>query len=65
MISITDIHEDMYNHLWIATSGSGVFTYNTLNGHYKNYQHEREDSTTITCNSVITLFEDAEGTMWF
>ena len=21
MISITDIHEDMYNHLWIATSG--------------------------------------------
>ena len=30
-----------------------------------NYQHEREDSTTITSNSVITLFEDTKGTMWF
>ena len=26
---------------------------------------DREDSTTITSNSVITLFEDAKGTMWF
>ena len=65
MVSVGDIHEDMYNNLWIATSNSGVFTYNTLNGHWKHYQHEREDSSTITNNSVITLFEDTKGTMWF
>lgn len=65
MISIVDIYEDMYNNLWIATSNSGVFSYNTVNWHWKHYQHEREDSTTITSNSVVTLFEDAKGTMWF
>lgn len=65
MVSVVDIYEDMYNHLWIATSNSGVFSYNTMNAHWKHYQHEREDSTTITSNSVITLFEDAKGTMWF
>ena len=65
MASVTDIYEDMYNHLWIATSNSGVFSYNTMNAHWKHYQHEREDSTTITSNSVITLFEDTKGTMWF
>lgn len=65
MVSVVDFHEDMYNNLWIATSNSGVFTYNTDNSHWKHYQHEREDSTTITSNSVITLFEDAKGTMWF
>lgn len=65
MISVGDIYEDMYNNLWIATSNSGVFSYNTVNGHWKHFQHEREDSTTITNNSVITLFEDTKGTMWF
>lgn len=65
MVSVVDIYEDMYNTLWIATSNSGVFSYNTLNAHWKHYQHEREDSTTITSNSVISLFEDSKGTMWF
>ena len=26
MVSVVDIYEDMYNHLWIATSNSGVFS---------------------------------------
>lgn len=65
MISVVDIYEDMYNKLWIATSNSGVFSYNTVNGHWKHFQHEREDPATITSNSVITLFEDTKGTMWF
>ena len=65
MISVGDIYEDMYNNLWIATTNSGVFSYNTLSGHWKHFQHEREDSTTITSNSVITVFEDNKGVMWF
>lgn len=65
MISVVDIHEDMYNSLWIATSNSGVFCNNTLGGRWQHFQHDREDATTITSNSVITLFEDVKGTMWF
>lgn len=65
MISVVDTYEDMYNNLWIATSNSGVFCYNTVNGRWRHFQHEREDSTTITSNSVIKLFEDVKGTMWF
>ena len=65
MISVVDIHEDMYNNLWVATSKSGVFLYNTQNAHWKHFRHERSDSTTITSNSIITLFEDMRGVMWF
>lgn len=65
MVSVVDIHEDMYSNLWIATSNSGVFRCNTQNGHWKHFQHERTDPATITNNSVITLFEDTKGTMWF
>ena len=64
MVSVVDILEDMYDNLWIGTSNSGVFRFNTRNGHWKHFQHERNDSTTITNNSVITLFEDLKGTMW-
>lgn len=65
MVSVVDIHEDMYNNLWIATSNSGVFRYNIPNGHWKHFQHVRSDNTTITANSVITIFEDIKGVMWF
>ena len=65
MASVTDIYEDMYNNLWIATSNRGVFCYNTVGEEWKHFEHIREDLTTITSNSVITLFEDRKGTMWF
>ena len=65
MASVTDIYEDMYNNLWVATSNSGVFRYNTVNDRWEHFEHIREDTTTITSNSVITLFEDMKGTMWF
>lgn len=65
MASVTDIYEDMYNNLWIATSNRGVFCYNTIGEEWKHFEHIREDLTTITSNSVITLFEDRKGTMWF
>lgn len=65
MASVTDIYEDMYNSLWVATSNSGVFRYNTVNDRWEHFEHIREDTTTITSNSVITLFEDMKGTMWF
>ena len=65
MISVDDIHEDMYNNLWIATSNSGVFCFNTNSGRWRHFQHEREDPKTIVSNSVITLFEDVKGIMWF
>lgn len=65
MISVVDILEDSSDHLWIATSNSGVFRYNLRDDHWKHYQHESSDSTTITSNSLITLFEDKDKTMWF
>lgn len=65
MISIVDILEDLYDNLWIATTNNGVFRYDMRNDHWKQYRHESSDPATITNNSVVTLFEDQKGTMWF
>lgn len=65
MASVTDIHEDMHNNLWVATSNKGVFRYDAGSESLKHFEHVREDLTTITSNSVLTLFEDMKGSMWF
>lgn len=64
MVAIVDMLEDRNHNIWIASSNSGVFTFNNQNEHWQHFQHQRSDSTTITSNSVISLFEDREGTMW-
>lgn len=65
MISVIDILGDMYGHLWVATSNSGVFRCRLKHGVWNHFEHKREDTTTITNNYVVTLFEDLKGTMWF
>lgn len=65
MTSVTDIAEDMHGNIWIATSNSGVFRYETETQRWKHFTHNRKDTTTITSNSVICLFKDMQGTMWF
>lgn len=65
MISVMNIYEDSYDNLWIATANNGVFRYNTSNGHWKHFEHVRGEPTTITSNSVISIFKDVRGTMWF
>lgn len=65
MISVVDILEDMYGNLWVATSNSGVFRCRLKHSDWRHFEHKREDTTTITNNYVITLFEDIKGTVWF
>lgn len=65
MISVTDIAEDMYDNLWIATSNGGVFRCNMNTQRWKHFFYRRDDPSSITSNSVICLYEDMRGTMWF
>lgn len=65
MISVVDILEDVYENLWIATASSGAFRYSRRADHWKHYLHDSSDPATLTNNSIIKLFEDSKGTMWF
>jgi len=65
MTSITDILEDAYGNIWVATSNCGVLCRNVHNGSWIHYSYEKNSSTSITSNSVITLFKDSKNRMWF
>lgn len=65
MISVFDIKEDKQGFLWIATYNSGVFRYNPDDSQWKHFLHVKDRLSSITSNSVITLFEDSEDKIWF
>lgn len=68
MTAVTDILEDSQQHLWIATSNSGVFrmtTPKTGGTIWKHYKKVNQDSTSIISNSITNLFEDKNNQIWF
>ena len=65
MTSVFDILTDNKGYLWIATDNSGVFRFNPSNNQWKHYFHEEENVNSITSNSIITMFEDSNGKIWF
>lgn len=65
MVSVVDIQEDIFDNLWIATSNSGVFRLNLARGEWRHFQHEANNPKSILSNSIISLFQDSRGQMWF
>ena len=65
MTSVFDMMQDRRGYLWIATHNSGVFRYESKSNQWKHYIHEDENPNSINSNSVITLFEESYGRIWF
>lgn len=68
MTAVTDILEDSHQHLWIATSNSGVFKMTNLNAEstvWSHYKKTYQDTNSIISNSITSLFEDKDAQMWF
>lgn len=65
MTSITDMLEDASGNLWVATSNCGVMFLDTHTGKWRHYAYEKNNSHSITSNSVIKLFRDSNNTIWF
>lgn len=64
MTEVSDLHEDTYGYLWVATSNSGVFRCHITSGEWKHFQAS-SDGKGLPINSVISLLEGRDGKMWF
>lgn len=71
---ITDILKDKESNLWIATFGAGIcraiFSNKIVRNDtlqkvkFLNYRNKSDDSSSLSDDKVITLFEDNSGNIW-
>jgi signal transduction histidine kinase/ligand-binding sensor domain-containing protein len=56
--------EDSMGRVWVGTSGEGLEQYNPGTGEWKYFQHDPEDASSLSNNSVETIHEDELGVLW-
>jgi signal transduction histidine kinase/ligand-binding sensor domain-containing protein/ActR/RegA family two-component response regulator len=60
-----DMKRDAGGRLWVATQGSGVWSYNPKEGgEVKTYHHDSDNQQSLSANLVNSLFIDGKGTVW-
>ena len=60
-----DILEDSEGNIWVATMGNGTFKFDPTTRVVKHYTNKVNDKTTLSSNSVSSITETANGTIWF
>lgn len=62
--STSQVKEDNNGNLWIGTENGGAFRYNIATGHFSNYLNDINNETTISNNSIWSIFLDNIGRTW-
>lgn len=60
---VYDLLEDRQGNIWAASMGSGLFSISNQ-GQVKHFVHDPADSTSLSSNSISSLFEDSRGIIW-
>jgi signal transduction histidine kinase/ligand-binding sensor domain-containing protein len=58
------ITEDRVGGLWVGSYGAGLSRFDRQTGHFKNYLHEPEKSSSLSNNIVSRMLIDHNGAMW-
>ncbi|MBD5376096.1 MAG: response regulator [Bacteroides sp.] len=63
--SVTDIHVDRDNGIWIGTSHNGLNYVAPLNQAIKTIRSKKGQHDTLVSDYVNVIFEDSEGDIWY
>lgn len=66
---IFSITEDRHKNLYIATLGSGFYSYNLLSGELKHYESSKDETGDLSRNELVNdwvnyIFCDSDGMIW-
>jgi len=66
---ITSIYEDQSGILWVGTWNGGLNQFDPQSSRgetetFKRYQHDPADSSSLSDNFVISIYEDRTGVLW-
>lgn len=63
-IFIYHIKEDRHGNIWLATYVNGLYKMDVNTGKLKNFVYNESDTTSISSNKVLSLFEDSQNNLW-
>lgn len=55
---------DSQNRLWITSNLGGLFCYDKTTGIFERFNHDPNDSTSLSHNNVMAIVENRDGTFW-
>lgn len=61
---VYDIKEDNSGNIWIATYAHGAFRYNVNSHKWEHFVFDKDDSSTLPYNKVLSIFEDSYNQIW-
>lgn len=61
---VTDIMQTRNGDMWVSTFGGGVYKYNYETKMFQVYEYSHGDSSSLSSNRVISMFEDSLGMIW-
>ena len=62
--TVISLYEDQAGILWIGTEGGGLNRFDRETESFTTYQHDEDDSDSLSDDEVWTIYEDREGTLW-
>lgn len=62
---VESLYWDSHKILWVTTYGGGLFSFDPVTEKFKHYQHDPDDSTSISHQRVLCAIEDNDGNLWF
>ena len=61
---ITSIHVEAFNKIWLGSWGNGLQFFNPETGEVRNYKEKRDDSRSISNNTIICIHPGKKGHYW-
>lgn len=62
---VSDINEDRYGNLWVATYNRGVVRYNYKKDVFDLFKYSATDTTSLCYDRITYIFRDSKNRMWF
>lgn len=61
---LMSVLQDSEGRLWVATDGGGLFLYDYRTDHFKTFQYDPYNASSISSNAVYSIYEDKDGHIW-
>lgn len=63
-IFVNDITQTKDGTIWVGSLGNGLHQLNPITKTWESFKHTPNDSTCISNDKIISLFEDSRNTLW-